>query len=307
MNRFFLLVLVVVIFVFFGFALTQKTEQSYTVKVDLPAMKALEYFSDTSKISHWMVPFTREAIYKDDKLILGQDTLVILRLSAYSIDFRRTNHDGSLDFTMTVVPDKDSASQSYFHLTYILPRWKNIAGSNLGTDAKSSLDSLKQFLSNPVKLYGFKINPGHVTDTTFLFAKKTIDKKDFAPESKALFDMLIKEAGKRGVVYTGVRIFHFQDNGDKRTIFASIGINKSIVTKETDSVSLKKMPYNLNLLTIDYNGTYKDIAQAYQAMYDYKTDNRYVTMAIPFQKYLDPGYGYSDSDQVHILLCYPVF
>lgn len=289
------------------FFLTQDVESSYSRPVQLPAIKAMTYFSDTLKLRQWMVPFQQESVFGQDRLLRGQDTLTIVKLAAFRTDFRRSSPEGTLDFNISVIPDKDSVFRSLFLLNYNLPRWKQIFGNSLANDARASIDSLQAFLGNPEKLYGFAIQNEPVTDTSFLFAKKTIAKKDFAAETKALFDMLIAEANQRGAGYNGVRIFHFIDNGDQRTIFASVGIRKDIETKEGDIVSLKKMPFQMNLLTIDYKGLYKDLPKAYQALEDYRSDFRFVTMAIPFHKYLDEGYGFADSSMVHMKVTYPVY
>lgn len=307
MKRVIPLLSVLAVLALAAFFLTQDVESSYSRPVQLPAIKAMTYFSDTQKLRQWMVPFQQESVFGQDRLMRGQDTLTILKLAAFRTDFRRSAPEGSLDFSISVLPDKDSVFRSHFLLDYKLPRWKQIFGNTFTNDARASIDSLQAFLGNPEKLYGFAIRNEPVTDTSFFFAKKTIAKKDFAAETKALFDMLIAEANKRGAGYNGVRIFHFIDNGDQRTIFASVGIRKDIETKEGDIVSLKKMPYQMNLLTLDYRGLYKDLPKAYQALEDYRSDFRFVTMAIPFHKYLDEGYGFSDSSMVHMKVTYPVY
>jgi hypothetical protein len=307
MNRLIPLLVISALLAISAYILTRKTEQIYSAEVNLSAIKAMTYFADSNKLSRWMIPFTNGATFKNDQLLRDNDTISILKFSAFNIDFRRSNPKGSLNFSISVVPDKDSVFQSYFLLSYSIPRWKHILGDDLAEDARTSLDSLQAYLGNPDKLYGFPLKMEPVADTSFLFARKTIAKKDFATETKALFDMLISEAEKRGAGYNGVRIFHFQDAGNQRTLFASVGIKKDLETKEGDIVSLKKMPYQMNLLTLDYKGTYKDITKAYQALEDYRSDYRYVTMAIPFHKYLQDGYGFDDSTVVHMKVCYPVF
>ena len=293
MNRLIPLLVISALLALSVYILTSKTEQIHSAEVNLSAYKAMTYFADSNKLSRWMVPFTNGATFRNDRLLRDNDTISILKFSAFNIDFLRSNPKGSLNFSISVVPDKDSIFQSHVILSYTIPRWKHILGNDLAEDARASLDSLQTFLGNP--------------DTSFLFARKSIAKKDFAAETKALFDMLISEAEKRGAGYNGVRIFHFQDAGDQRTLFASVGIKKDVETKEGDIVSLKKMPYQMNLLTLDYKGTYKDIIKAYQALEDYRSDNRYVTMAIPFHKYLEEGYGFDDSAVVHMKVCYPVY
>jgi effector-binding domain-containing protein len=309
MNRFIPLIAVVGLIVIAGFALTGQTEETKTVKVDLPALKAMEYFSDTSKLSRWLVPFSSsDASFSNDQLITGDDTLRILNRSAFNMELKRSDPSGSFTYRISVAPHKDSVNQSFFNLSYTIPRWSSLRGNKFADEAEASLDSLTSFLGNPAKLYGYEIIGERVEDTSFLFASKKIDRKDFAAETKALYDMLIEEAKKRDAGYNGVRIFHFIDSDSStRTIFASIGVTKRVETKEGEKVSYKMMPYQHNLLVVYYEGPYRKIPEVYNAMEQFKIDNRHVSMAIPFHKYLDEGYGFTEDQNVRVKVCYPVF
>jgi hypothetical protein len=216
-------------------------------------------------------------------MVHGNDTLTLTKLSVLQVDFRRSDPKESFDYSVAVVPDKDSVHRSYFVLTYNTSRWKSMFGSNqFAKDAEASMDSLNRYLNNPEKLYGFNIRGELVEDTSFLFASKKIHRSKFAEESRALYDMLIAEAQKRDAGYNGVRIFHFTDGSDSsRTIYAGIGVTKRIDTKDGEKVSYKMMPYQLNLLAVDYNGVYRDLPKAYTALEKFRIDNRFVTMAIP--------------------------
>jgi effector-binding domain-containing protein len=310
MNRIVIVVAVIALLAVLGFTLTRQTEETKIVKVDLPALKAMEYFSDTANMNKWMVPFTiNPAPFANDKMVNGADTLSVLKLALLKLDFKRSNPKESFNFSVSVVPDKDSAYQSYFVLTFNSTKWRSMFGSNqFAKDAEASLDSLKSYLNDPDKLYGYKIKRELVEDTSFLFASKKIHRRNFAAESKALYDMLIEEAEKRNAGYNGVRIFHFTDGGDStRTIYASIGITKRLELKDGEKVSYKLMPYQKNLLVLDFEGPYSDIPKAYAALEKYRIDFRHVTMAIPFHKYLDSGYGFPESQKVKMKVCYPVF
>jgi effector-binding domain-containing protein len=310
MNRIVIAVAVTVLLAVLGFVLTRQTEETKIVKVDLPALKAMEYFSDSSGMNKWMVPFTVDPIpFMNDRMIKGSDTLSVVKLALLKVDFKRSNPNEHFDFSVSVVPDKDSSYQSYFVLNYNTSKWATLFGNNqFAKDAEASLDSLKTYLNNPEKLYGYKIRRELVEDTSFLFASKKIHRRDFAAESKAIYDMLIEEAKKRDAGYNGVRIFHFTDGSDStRTIYASIGITKRLELKDGEKVSYKLMPYQKNLLALDFEGPYSELPKAYTALEKYRIDYRHVTMAIPFHKYLDSGYGFPESKLVKMKVCYPVF
>jgi hypothetical protein len=307
MNRSILILISLILLAFLVYILSGNTEKTYAVKVDLPVLRAMEYFSDSTQLNQWMVPFDSSTSYHQDKLVKGEDSLTLTKFSAFQMSFRRSDPRGYLNYSIDVVPQKDSAFNSFFVLKYSIPRWQNIFGNRFAKQAEASIDSLKMFLSNPERLYGFTITGEQVTDTAFLFASRQIRKADFAEETKAIFDMLISEADNRDAGYNGVRIFHYQDTDSIRHIYAGIGIIKKIPLKEGEKISYKLMPYQKNLLVLDYQGRYKDITRAYSALEKFRADFGFITMAIPFHKYLDPGYGFEDSAKVHVKVCYPVF
>jgi hypothetical protein len=290
------------------FTLTRPVSEKRAVPVRLPAINAVEYLSDTSRLNKWMVPFLATP-FQNGKMSLEQDQLEITAHAGLKLGFRRTRSGNTFDFSISVLPHRDSTNSSYLILDYSIPRWKSLTSNrSMIRDARQSLDSLKEYLGNPNKLYGFPIIPALVEDTAFLFASRMVPKDSFVTASKALFDMLIQEATRLGAGYNGVRICHFQnESGNKQSIFAGIGVTKRIETKAGDKVAYKLMPYQKNLLVIDYAGPYAGVQHAYDALNQFKLDYGYETMAIPFHKYLDDGYGFSDSQFVRTRVCLPVF
>jgi hypothetical protein len=194
-------------------------------------------------------------------------------------------------------------------LSYTTTPWKKLTVKNpLVAETFKNMDAFKDYMENPLNVYGYDIRDMLVEDTSFLFASRTIPSEKFAPESKSLFDMLITEAQKRNAEYNGVRIFHFQDNGNGTTsLFAGVGVNRRVYTKKNDNVSYKMMPYKLNLLVADFEGPYKDIQKVYEAMEAYKEDHKLYSMAIPFHKYISEGYGFADTQIVKMRVSFPVY
>jgi hypothetical protein len=290
------------------FTLSRPVSETRTVAVNLPAINAVEYLSDTTRLNKWMVPFLA-APFKNGKISHEQDHLEISAHSGLKLGFRRTRSGNTFDFSISVLPHRDSTNSSYLILDYSVPRWKSLTSHrSMIKDARQSLDSLKDYLSNPNKLYGFPIIPALVEDTAFLFASRMVPKDSFATASKALFDMLIGEASRLEAGYNGVRICHFQnESNNQRSIFAGIGVTKRIETKDADKVAYKLMPYHKSLLVIDYAGPYAGVQKAYDALNQFKLDYGYETMAIPFHKYMDEGYGFSDSQFIRTRVCLPIF
>jgi effector-binding domain-containing protein len=306
--------LAAIILVFTVFlVLFMKTNVTYTVEVPFPMANALEQMRDTRKISQWTEPFSTDKenklILGSQSLILGMDTLQIIHQGFGDMKFRRSNGNDSLIYLIEGDPVSDSVKKTNFTLSFTTTPWKKYTGKNpLVTEALKNMDAFRDFMKNPTKVYGYHIIDTTVTDTLFLFASRTIPTEKFAAETKSLFDMLIAEATKRNADYNGVRIFHFSQNGDATSsLFAGIGINRLINTSNSDIVSIKIMPYKKKLLIADFEGPYKNIHKVYEAIVMYMEDNKRISMANPFHKYISDGYGFSDTQVVKMRVSFPVF
>jgi hypothetical protein len=288
-------------------------KEKYSVEVSFEALKAIENMSDPHFVAKWMLPFStakkEQLQFTPQSVIFGNDTVEINRQSAVDIKYLKKKGKIYFPFLVSAEPIADKTSTTNLILAYITNRWNTLKGGSLvEKEALQSLDKLKEFFKDPVQLYGFDIKQITVTDTTFLFASRIIETRKFSEESKSLFDLLISDAKKKNVVYTGVRIFHFEENGNNtRKIFAGISINRSVKTRESELVKFKMMPYGKNLLAVDYEGPYYNVKKINEALEEYSADNDMGGMAIPFHKYLSDGYGYTDSQVVKIRVCFPVY
>jgi hypothetical protein len=90
-------------------------------------------------------------------------------------------------------------------------------------------------------------------------------------------------------------------------VYGFFTINRSIKTSESEPVNFKMMPYEKNLLAVDYEGPYYNVKKINEALEKYRMDNKMGGMAIPFHKYLTDGYGFTDSQIVKLRVCFPVY
>jgi hypothetical protein len=128
-----------------------------------------------------------------------------------------------------------------------------------------------------------------------------------ARSTAKLYDELISYADKRHAGYNGVRIFYSQPvSKDSIELFAGIGVTVYTPTKPDDDIQYKMMPYGKKLLALEYEGTYGNSRKMFDILEQFKRDHNMVSMAIPFQKFLTNGYGFSDSQIVRTRVCYPV-
>jgi hypothetical protein len=280
--------------------------------VTFKALRAADHLSDPRKVSKWMLPFSQlpagELVYTPNSIIGGKDTLIIRQLSAVDIGYTLKSPDLHAGFTITAAPMDNRPG-----VTRLLLSWAGedaALGKGNRAAAKSvhaSMDSLASYFTIPEKMYGYPIRDIKVTDTAFLFASRTIATADFPQASAALFEMLLRQAAKYKVPYTGVRIFNMEKMGDRRVIYAGIGIEYRVDTSPGDSAAFKWMPYQKNLLAVDMEGPYSEVDRVKESLEQYRVDKEMVSMAIPFHKYLSDGYGYTDSQRVRIRVCLPVY
>jgi hypothetical protein len=295
----------------FSAACNQQPEPKHA-DVTFKALRAADHLLDPRKVAKWMLPFSQlspgELVFTPNSIIGGQDTLIILQKTAVDVGYTLKSPGLSAGFVITAGPMDNRPG-----VTRLLLSWAEEAGGPLKGNraaAKSvhaSIDSLASYFSTPEKMYGYPIRDIKVTDTAFLFASRTIATADFPRASTELFEMLLRQAAKFKVPYTGVRIFNMEKMGDRRVIYAGIGIEYRVDTRPGDSAAFKWMPYQKNLLAIDLEGPYHEVDKAKEALELYRVDKEMVSMAIPFHKYLSDGYGYTDSQQVRIRVCLPVY
>jgi hypothetical protein len=175
-------------------------------------------------------------------------------------------------------------------------------------DAATDLKKLGELLSTTEYVYGYKILVTTVTDSSFLFQQKVVDKGEEALQTKKLFDELIAYAAERDANYNGVRILYSQQvNKEQVALFCSVGVNRYTPTQPDQKIQYKMMPYGKKLLVMDYEGPYGKTKDLYRILEDYKRYNNLVSMAIPFQKFITPGYGFADTQVVKTRISYPVF
>ena len=185
---------------------------------------------------------------------------------------------------------------------------KLFPGGSSNADLMNSLDHLRDYMENTEKMYGFKIRKVLVTDTSFLFLSRVVPTVQKQEETKKIFDTLISYATNNNITYTGVRIFHTERIDRENTqLFASIGISSYVPDHPSDSMLVKHMPYQKNLLEAEFDGIYKNVDSVYRALEAYKEDRSLINMAIPYQKFLTPGYGFSDTQRVRINVYYPFY
>ena len=271
-------------------------KKELVVKVPLPIERVMMEFEQMDKIKQWYTPMKEKGY-----------ALTIEKANPFEFIFVHAKENKTTPLHFVVSPDTTDSK-----LTKIVYRYEQshlpIPGDDLAEYAATSIKQLGEMLKTTTYVYGHNIVITTVTDSSFLFQSKVVSKANETAETKKIFDELIAYAEKRNADYNGVRIFYTQRvNANEIALFASVGVNKYTPTGPEEKIQYKMMPYGKKLLIMDYEGPYGKSKELFSVLEDYKRYNTLVSMAIPFIKYMSPGYGFADSQVVKTRISYPVF
>lgn len=285
------------------------------ISLPLPINTVTDQFSKPEKLKKWFAPFDKPELLSQDsinkelkEIISGDFRLEVLNKSIYSSVLRFSKKGRSKEFLFSALPDTAKGSVTLLTLSYKnswFGEW--IQKGELEKTTISNFENFSDYLTDTERMYGYEIKPVKVTDTAFLFARRTVPLSEKRIATKKIFDDLIAYAEKRNAGYDGVRIFYSLKTGDQITLFASIGVTNRIDIPEKEEFEYKMMPFEKNLLEATYQGPYGEVYKVYDAMKVYKEDHFLTSMAIPFEKFISDGYDFADDQIVQMKVYYPVF
>lgn len=301
--------------IIFYIALIPKIYQ-HQVSVPYAMLKTGEQFTRPANLVKWYLPFAaddtsrRNVLENKSKYITTKDySLAITEPSSASAILHSAYKDKVKEFLFTAVSDTadmDASNVTLIYKSTLFNHWRDKGG--LEKNAIRSLENLKTYMEDTRQFYGYEIEQTTVADTSFLFRSATVPVSQKRAATKDLFDKLIEYAGKKNAGYTGTRIFYTTPYGkDQLMLFASIGVSNRVNTLPGEGFQYKKMPFGKNLLMATYQGPYGEVSKVYTALENFKADHRLSSMAIPYQKFLNDGYDFSDEQIVQMKVYYPVF
>jgi hypothetical protein len=268
--------------------------QEVVVKVPLPLERVMQEFEQDSMRNQWYTP-------------ANGIPYSLTKANPFEFVFVHAVDQDSLPLHVVVSPDTSDSK-----ITKIVYRYESQSFSSKQNELKknlgNSLEQLGELLKSNRYVYGYNIELTTVVDSSFLFLSKVVKADKEAEEAKKIFDELIAYAKLRNADYNGVRIYYTQKQGpDRLAIYASIGVNTYTPTAPSDPIQYKMMPYGKKLLVMDVEVPFGKTKDLFSVLEQYKQHHTLVSMAIPFQKFLSPGYGFADSQVVKTRISYPVF
>lgn len=278
--------------------------------------KTMEQIRLPAQLEKWFYPFAdydtllvKKSFSPRPTLISTDFELVVENASPANATLKLTEDGNSRRFNIAILPDPGNSRSCIVKLRLKSTFWKRMIDPDpLEEVAIRSIKNLGEFTNDTRRFYGFTITRQTVTDSSYLYITATVKPDQKVYGTKLLFDSLAAFARKKNINWNGKRIFYSQlTSPEELQLFASIAINSPVDLYPAEGISKKMMPLGKSLLVADYKGDYKGVSAAFRALEQYKRDYSLVSMAIPFEDFITPGYGFAPDDLVEIKVCYPVY
>jgi hypothetical protein len=287
------------------------TTVRHTVRIPYSHTRVMDQLSDSRQISLWMQPFAGNPATQlgERGIRLQDDELQLSEMSGIASKLQLRLNGVRKDVYFKALPDSTRPFETDVTVLYKTSLWNRWTGGGaIDKQIAGSIDSLKNWMTDTRRFYGFQITSQPVTDSFFLFTSRTLNTSELKPGSEKLYRDLIAYAQAKGLGYSGVRIFNATKLNDQQTeLYASIGVNKRILSKPGDPFQFKAMPGRKNLLVAYYDGPFKDARLAYEALERYRSDRAMQTMAMPFAKIMQEGMGFMPDEKVKLNVTLPVY
>jgi effector-binding domain-containing protein len=217
------------------------------------------------------------------------------------------------------VEDKTKKALSVYRITVVstrLPNKTNMVisrrislfnyffSSNKKIAAYGTAYNLKAFLENPSKYYGYPLRIESVVDTTVVVTKKTVSAKNRLQQLSGMYKDLAAFIYANDLTVLQPRIASMKMiSNDSTVIMAGIPVNKAI--RANGYIECLKMPKG-RMLVGEYEGVYSKRASLLNAMEKYIRDHMMVSVAVPYEKYLNDSIPATDTSSVKLKMYYPI-
>ena len=170
--------------------------------------------------------------------------------------------------------------------------------------AHQTIASLKTYLEDPFRVYGFPIGLSQSSDSIFLTKTVVSSKKEIFKKLPLVFNELDSFARSKGIANPVNKNIYFNYiNKDSLSVNAGVNINKII--PDDYLISCKRF-YNGQIMVIGhYEGPFYKRYEIYNAMDQFMLDHQFIKGGASYEKYVSllPA---SDSSVTKIELYYPL-
>jgi effector-binding domain-containing protein len=301
-----------------GFVITFfiPVNQSNEIHVEANFFNVLEQLNYPFNWTKWQ-PSLQQVFYKDSvNGRIKNDTLH----SAFSIEI-----PGHIFYVKKVTPltfavqEKTPDNLSVYAITVVsttLPNRTNVVttrrislfnyifGNNKRNAAAVTANNLKAFLESPTAYYGFPLRIENVVDTNVVVTKKIVATREQQQQLQGMYYNLSAFIQQHHLIAMQPKIASLKIiSNDSTEIMAGIPVNKT--APSSADIQCVKMPKG-RMLVGEYGGIYNKRAGLTNAMEKYIHDHTMVSVAVPYEKYLNDSIPATDTSIVKLKMYYPV-
>lgn len=167
------------------------------------------------------------------------------------------------------------------------------------------LDSLRNYLSDPLKVYGVAITEASTNDSFLVQTERTVTGYPGTTEIYDLVKKLNSYAIRRGGFQTGHPMINVDPKPNDQ-FFLRIALPVDKECKDSGDVVFRKLVRG-NYLESDVRGGPGAVGDAFRRMKDYITDYKRTVMAIPFFSLITDRMRETDSTKWVTRIYYPIY
>ena len=234
----------------------------------------------------------------------GNTKIDIVTVTPFGILVKQNDEQTELLYSLLVKPTEASNTSSVeirFRTNLLRLLFHKLGTSSLNP----LLKALKQYLENPGSYYGFPMEFTKITDTLVLTTTSEAATEHVTDSLRQMFKRLHSFILQNSLPITDSPIAYIQRiQAPRKKLMAAIPVSKQ--SPATGMLEFLRMPEG-RTLTVDFNGDYRNIQQAYIAADRYINDYNLQQVALPYERYYTHAISASDSTKMKIRIYIPVF
>ncbi len=306
-------IILIIISVVACFFITVQKSQETVIEARL--FNVLEELNSPVNWKNWQISLKKDYTKNPSQYVIKEDSIAhkfSIKTADYTFSIHKPNpvifevkeqsKYTTCNYSIHILP---SLISHYTHIVTttkvslldILLHRKNVAFT--------TISDLKYFIQNPTDYYGYDFVTKRTVDTILVEKKIVVLKKNWQQELSLTFDSLSSFIKANGLEAMQTKIVYFKPiSKDSVEIKAGIPVDRIVAGK--GDIRCFDMPKSF-ILAGRYKGPYNKRSSLSRAMEKYIQNHSLEVIAEPYERYLSGDIPKSDSDEVSIEICYPIF
>lgn len=175
----------------------------------------------------------------------------------------------------------------------------------LGDAMEAGLINLKILAEEAPKYHGLEIEEVPLKQTFIATISDTVTKDEIFENMPVILKRIRDEMVRRQFKVTGSPMIQMQNIG-KKDVLLNVGVPVDHNGNPTGNIQILRIPPGYALCA-EYNGEYKNVTLAYNALSQYARDHAKASPAPPWEEYKNDVLPKNDTDSCSVTVYYPVY